>query len=170
MTDENKYINDSDLHRFNSFLQGDWGNRPYYDVRDLPPLEELFAGPIYYAILYLSNPTTAVGHWCVLVKHSEQGEYEYFDCLGLPPPQQVINLFQQAAENKTSHRALKLSWLKEPLMSKTGILCGKYVMMRLQTLPNSLDEFYALVKKLSSVMESPDHLVDTLIKMPFASE
>jgi hypothetical protein len=160
-----EYVNDADLFRFNSFLKGPVGG-VYHEIGpDLPSLEDLFPENVYYAILFKRNPHSVVGHWVVLIKFSDT-VFEYFDCLGDPVPQPVL---QRLEEYGLMHNVQpQLHRSSRSLMTRDGIICGKWVMFRL-CLPNSLAKFNAFFDTLLGKRSKlkPDDIVNFVINIPY---
>ena len=153
-----RYISNRDLARF-SIGQRLTGVLPldpgYHHIDELPPLDVIFEDPeVYYTFIFLENPDNEVGHWVLLIKLSED-KYEYFDCLAKPIPQQVLNLF--------AGTSAVLESCQKALMNRKGIICGKWCMFRVSTLPHSLTDFYAMFKHWK---REPDELVDFIVNIP----
>lgn len=157
-----KYINDIDLSRFNNFLQGDSPASTFYYMDDLPSLESLFPEHVYYAILFKKNPGSEVGHWVCLIQISDT-DFEYFDCLGGPLPQEIVDLF--------TGRHANVHHSKKPFMARDNYICGKWVMFRIMCLPNDLATFTAFVEKLTNRRKiTPDSIVDFIINIPYGEK
>lgn len=160
-----KLISDADLFRFNTFLKGPTGSTFYTIDETLPPIEDLFPEHVFYAILFQKTPSSTIGHWVVLIQHDEK-IFEYFDCLGNEVPLVVLdrlNLYGRINNiNPILHRNSR------SLMAKDGVICGKWVMFRLMTLPNSLEKFNAFIKGLVGKRKgfTADMVVNFLINIP----
>lgn len=156
-----RYISDADLFRFNIFLKGP-GSDTFYYIDDLPSIDEMFPENVYYAILFKKNPGSTIGHWVCLIKFSED-VFEYFDCLGKPPPDAVYEALSQYGNVtlQQSHR---------PLMAPNGIICGKWVMFRIMCLPNTIKQFHSffdsIIPRKSRL--TPDAVVNFIINIPYA--
>lgn len=161
-----KYINDIDLGRFNLFLQGNGSAkaRTFYHMDNLPSIEEMFPDHIYYAILHRKNPGTHVGHWVLLTKFDE-GVFEYFDCLGEEMPFELQVILDNYSELNSI--PVELIESRRKLMAKTNFICGKWVMFRLMTLPNTLKEFYTFLGKVTGKKMTPDALVNFVVNIPY---
>lgn len=154
-----RYVNDADLFRFNQFLKGP-GSDVYHEIGDgLPSIEEMFPDHVYYAILFKRNPSSPVGHWVVLIKFSDN-TFEYFDCLGQPVPKEVLQRLEEYSPEVVLHRNSR------SLMAPDGVLCGKWVMLRLLALPHPLREFNAFFDRKGKL--TPDQVVNFLINIPYA--
>ena len=151
-----KLISNTDLARFNSFLQGYTGQNTYYFVDNLPSLDTIFAENVYYAFLFKKWPGQTVGHWVALIKF-EEDHFEYFDCLGEKPPQEVLNLFEQVPGPIT------LDYTSRSLMAPNNTICGKWCIFRTFCLPAGLGDF---IKLFSSWKKTPDSLVDFVVRIP----
>lgn len=152
-----KYISDHDLSRFNMFLRGNSGERTFHKVSELPPLDSLFTDSNYYTVLFKEWPGETIGHWVLLIKFSDT-HYEYFDCLGDPPPAEVFELLESSGVN------VRLDYTTRRLMALTGTICGKWCMFRLICLPNSLEKFLEFFKK--STKGTPDSIVSFIVNIP----
>ncbi len=162
-----EYVNDADLFRFNSFLKGPVGG-VYHEIGpNLPSLEDLFPENAYYAILFKRNPDSVVGHWVVLIKFSDT-VFEYFDCLGDPVPREVLARLEEA-QGVRGNQGVTLNRNSRSLMARDGIICGKWVMFRLLTLPNSLAKFNAFFDTLLGKRSKlkPDGIVNFVINIPY---
>ena len=163
------YINDADLFRFNSFLKGPEG-RTYYEIGDsLPSIDDMFQGNVYYAILFKRNPSSVVGHWVALIKFSDS-TFEFFDCLGQPVPQPVLDRLEEYGLEKGLTPQLHRT--SRSLMAKDGIICGHWVMFRLLTLPKTLAQFQGFFSKLIPKRSkiSNDDVVRFVINIPYATK
>ena len=155
-----KYISDYDLSRFNLFLRGNTGQSTFYSINNLPPLDLMFGGQSYYAVLFKEWPGEVVGHWVLLTKISDD-HYEYFDCLGEPPPEEVLSLLESSGID------VRLDYTTTSLMNPKGTICGKWCMFRLMCLPNNLQGFLKFFKKFSG---TPDSVVDFVVNIPVDEE
>ena len=160
-----KLISDADLSRFNGFIKGPTGGTYYVIDDSLPSIDELFQGHVYYAILYQAHPSSAIGHWVCLIKFSDT-VFEYFDCLGNPPPPILLELLEGYGRlheiTPTLHRNSR------SLMDKRGSICGKWVMFRILALPNTLESFNAFIKVLVGKRKglTADMIVNFLVNIP----
>lgn len=160
-----KLISDADLSRFNGFIKGPTGGTYYVLDDSLPSIDELFQGHVYYAILYQAHPSSTIGHWVCLIKFSDTC-FEYFDCLGGPPPSILLDRLEEygllQGVTPTLHRNSR------SLMDKSGNICGKWVMFRLMALPNSLEKFNTFIKLLVGKRKglTADMIVNFLINIP----
>ena len=162
-----KYINDADLFRFNQFLKGP-GSEVYHEIGpNLPSVEEMFPEHVYYAILFRRNPNSTVGHWVVLIKFSDT-VFEYFDCLGDPVPQPVIERLEEYAQGGE----ITLQRNSRSLMARDGIICGKWVMFRLMCLPNGIAKFNAFFDSLLGKKRkmTADAIVNFVVNIPYAEK
>jgi hypothetical protein len=160
-----KLISDADLSRFNGFLKGPTGGT-YHAIDDsLPSIEELFPDHVYYAILFKTVPNSVVGHWVCLIRFSDT-RFEFFDCLGDPPPSVVLDRLREYGLLQGIAPVLQRN--SRSLMSKTGTICGKWVMFRLLSLPNSLEKFNTFIKTIVGKRKglSADAIVNFLINIP----
>lgn len=153
-----RYISNRDLARF-SIGQRLTGVLPldpgYHHIDELPPLDVIFADPeVYYAFIFIEHSGKEVGHWVLLIKWSEE-QYEYFDCLADPIPKTVNDLFEG--------RNCVVDSCNQALMNRKGIICGKWCMFRVSTLPHNLSQFYAMFKHWK---REPDELVDFIVNIP----
>ena len=155
----NSLISSRDFSRFNQFLRN---GAPGVDYNlldwSLPPLEEVFSGENYFAVLFKPNAGSQVGHWVTLIKHT-QTRYEYFDCLGDEPP---AIIFQRLRELEDPNIVLEYS--SRGLMDRTNTICGRWVFCRLLSLPNSLPSFLNFFSKVKGI--TPDQLVSFLYNIP----
>lgn len=152
-----KYISSRDLSRFNLFLQQKQALSTFYYLENPPPLSQMFSGDDYYAILFKEYPGETVGHWVVLIKHSET-LYEYFDCLGVPPPDSLVKLIENSVDDN-----VVLESTSRKLMHEDNTICGKWVIFRLMCLPNSLEDF---LKFFAKIKMKPDDVVEFIINLP----
>lgn len=158
MSQFSSLISDRDFSRFNQFLRnGEPGKDFYYLDETLPSLSELFSGENYYAILFKRNPGTEIGHWVTLICIEENSHYEYFDCLGKPPPQVIFDRLKGIGK-------VNLDFTQRSLMNVNNSICGRWVFCRLLALPSSLKEFLEFFKKLKG--HTPDQLVSFLFNIP----
>lgn len=152
-------ISNRDFRRFNDFLRNGAPGAEFYTVDDsLPPISQIFSGDNYYAILFLRNPGSEIGHWVTLICHEEGKRYEYFDCLGNAPPPIIFKRLRELGES------VKLEFTSRSLMGKTNNICGRWVFCRLLALPATLKEFLDFFSKLKG--HTPDSLVSFLFKIP----
>lgn len=158
-----KYINDVDLGRFNLFLQGNAQVQTFYHVDNLPSIEEMFPDHIYYAIMYKKNPDSVIGHWVLLLRWSLD-VFEYFDCLGSSTPPEVQSILDDYSELNSI--PIQLIESRRQLMHKQNYICGKWVIFRLMTIPQSLGQFYSFFDKIKTKM-TPDTLVNFVVNIPF---
>jgi len=102
-----------------------------------------------------------VGHWVLLIRHSET-KYEYFDCLAMPPPENILRIFQDHADLVGD---VKLEQLSNPVMKIDEIDCGKWVMIRINSLPTPLK---SLIKFFDDISEkySPSVFVKMFYNLP----
>jgi hypothetical protein len=120
---------------------------------------------VYYAILFKTVPNSVVGHWCCLIRFSDT-VFEFFDCLGDPPPPVVLDRLEEygllQGVTPTLHRNSRR------LMDKRGSICGKWVMFRLLALPSSLEKFNTFIKTLVGKRKglTADMIVNFLINIP----
>lgn len=151
-----KYISNFDLGRFNMFLRQNESLETFYYINDLPSLEEMFSDEKYYAILFKQWPGEEIGHWVLLIKFTET-RFEYFDCLGDSPPQEVINLLESQGFD------VNLDCTSRKLMDRNGTICGKWCMFRLLCIPNNLQKF---LKFIDSFKGKPDTIVNFIMNLP----
>ena len=168
MSDQDKYINDVDLRRFNLFLQGNTRAQTFYYMDDLPSVDTMFPDKVYSAILHKRNPEGNVGHWTLLIKWDEN-TFEYFDCLGDRAPIELQNVLDDYSELYS--KPLKLHESGRQLMGKHNYICGKWVIFRLMTIPRKLDEFYRFFDVLTKGPKgkqkvSPDAIVNFIVNIP----
>lgn len=149
------YISDIDLSRFNHFLQGQNAQKTFYRVDNLPTIDEMFGDETYHAVLFKQWPGQTVGHWVVLIKFTDT-HFEYFDCLGDPPPPEVYSCLEEYGD-------VTLDFTSRSLMGKENTVCGKWVMFRLFCLPANLEKFLEFFK---SWKKSPDSMVSFLVNLP----
>ena len=167
--DENKYINDVDLSRFNSFLQGPSSAHTFYRLDELPPIEDLFPEHIYYAFIFIQPPGTNIGHWTSLIKFDEL-KFEYFDCLGAPTPPELLDALE--VYSSTRGGSVQLDESHRPLMARDGYICGKWCIFRVMCLPRSIKAFHSFFKDLVGKKKgiTPDSIVDFVINIPYGEE
>jgi hypothetical protein len=165
-----KYISDNDISRFNNFLKGPGSDVFYRIGPDLPPVEEIFHDHVYYAVLFQENPDSHIGHWVCLIKISEN-QFEYFDCLGKTVPPEVNNILHDYKE-RNGLTELELYSTNRSLMNPKGYICGKWTMLRIMTLPSSLNAFIGFFDSLIGKVPKKgkpnrDQIVDFLISIPY---
>ena len=160
-----KLISDADLSRFNGFIKGPTGGTYHVIDDSLPSIEALFPDHVYYAILFKTVPSSTIGHWVTLIRYSDT-TFEYFACLGDPPPPVVLDRLQDYGLLQGVTPILHRN--SRSLMAKNGTICGKWVMFRLLTLPNSLEQFNAFIKALVGKRKgfTADTIVNFLINIP----
>ena len=156
------YISDLDIDRFSRFLNISKDVIRYEsDIKNFSDIDSLFEDTnSYFAVLFKSNndPNDPVGHWTCLLKHDEQ-TYEYFDCLGDPVPDNII---EAVAEG---YGVEKLFSLTKPLMDRDGIICGKWVISRILAAKSSLEEYYNFFTK-NITGKKPDDVINFLFNIP----
>lgn len=160
-----KYIDDLDLSRFNLFQQGNSTAKTFYYTDDLPPLEDLFPDHIYYAILHKKNQGSDVGHWVLLVRWDDL-TFEYFDCLGDAAPIEVVTMLDNYSE--LNSQPINLIESGRQLMNRNNFICGKWVMFRIMTLPNTLPQFHKFIDMITAKKKvTADAVVNFMINIPF---
>lgn len=156
-----KYISNFELERFNLFYRPTQQATPdLYLINSLPHLDEVFANPdVFYTFVFINYPGKSVGHWCLLIKNS-QNEFEWFDCLAQPIPEVLkVRLDEYANDHGI---VINLLSYKQPLMHRKNWICGKWCMFRVMTLPNNQEKFQRKLTKLKQVM-GLDDLVDFVV-------
>lgn len=154
----NSLISDRDFSRFNDFLRNGAPGIDYHLLDDtLPSMNQIFSGENYFAVLFKPNQGSMVGHWVVLIKHTEN-RYEYFDCLGDDPPAIIFERLRELGSTIT------LEFSSRGLMDRTNSICGRWVFCRLLALPNNLSSFIQFFKKIKGI--TPDQLVSFLYNIP----
>ena len=160
-----KLISDADLSRFNGFIKGPTGGT-YYVINDsLPTIEELFPEHVYYAILFKTTPNSTIGHWTCLIRFSDT-VFEFFDCLGDPPPPVVVDRLREYGLLQGITPVLQRN--SRSLMAKTGTICGKWIIFRIMALPASIEKFNAFLTALVGKRKglTADSIVNFLINIP----
>lgn len=157
--DINSYVNSVDLERYLGYLRFDY---PFiYRHSELPwDVNDMFRGNNTHAIILLHDDhPSGVGHYVCLRKDAVDGSgveyFTWFDCLGDPMPQTVVERFRKQSV---------VSFLDKPLMSKTENLCGKYCIAFVNAGNIELSLFEKL---LSSSKYSPDQLVANLYRLNY---
>lgn len=152
-----KYISNKDLEDFTRYL-GDFDNFLFFeeDIGNGISIDDLFNGDNYFAILFKKNPHSEIGHWTCMIKWDDY-QYEYFDCLAEPPAQNILN--------SVMIKGGTLEVLTKPLMHHEGIICGKWVISRISSIPTSLKEYTKFFKSISKKY-SPDSVINLLFNLP----
>lgn len=153
-----KYISNVELGRFNLFYRPTQEPVPdYLHLDSLPRLDEVFNHPdVFYTFVFINYPGQKVGHWCLLIKIDDH-TFEWFDCLAKPTPQILIDRLNEYANEHDV--VVRLSTMKEAVMSRKNWICGKWCMLRVATLPHSPEVFQDALTKFRKVMpldEIPD--------------
>lgn len=150
-----KLVSNHDIERF---VKSQNLSQPCIFFEDkIPHPSVLFAGHNSFAVIFLFNEGTDVGHWVLLINRSTERNkvVEYFDCLGKRPRKSISNIF--------SREDWTMICLNKPLMAPDGILCGKWVVARVQSKYTPLQTFYDMFT--SSSKFTPDELVDGLYRL-----
>lgn len=157
------FISNQDLERFTAYLNPKLKDFIFFesDLVDHTQLDDIFHDGNYFAILFKENPVSSVGHWVLLVKHKPT-KYEYFDCLGGLPPENLLRIFKQRSDFDGD---IKVSWLNRPLMGQQEIDCGKYVILRINSLPTQLKTFVKFFDDISEKY-SPSMFVNMFLNLP----
>lgn len=169
--DPDKLISNFDLNRFNRFLRGNNRFPTFFHIDELPSIDTMFAEDVYYVILYQDMLDEDVGHWVTLIKWDEN-TFEYFDCLGDPVRDQVLDRLNEYSEQH--NLKVELIEAKREIMDRDNFICGKWTMFRILTLPKTLKEFYnffdMLTTKRGKKKIHPDDIVDFVISLPYEPE
>lgn len=156
-----QYVTDVDISRFSQFLNLDRDAIRYeVDIITGNDILNLFENTnAYFCVLFKQdpNPRKVVGHWTCMIKHNDE-VYEYFDCLGDPVPENIINAFRQLGVQE-------LQYSDKELMNRNGIICGKWVISRVLALPNSLDSYVNFFLENIKGM-TPDEVINMLFNLP----
>ena len=122
-------------------------------------ITNLFPGSNTFAIIFLFNPGTEIGHWVLMTNHSTKTKrlVEYFDCLGNLPPKSIIKLCEI--------ERYELYFLDKPLMASNGILCGKYCISRIMSKDTPLDLYYEMLK--TNKKFTADELIDAMYRLQY---
>lgn len=163
MAKPSDFISNEDLERFTKFLNPRFRDFIFYeaDITEPHHLDEIFHDGNYFAIIFRENPQSNVGHWVLFVKHSPT-RYEYFDCLGLSIPENIYRVLEQRAEQDGD---ISLDRLTLPLMASNNNECGKYVMLRINSLPTPLKDFAKFFEDISKKY-SPDVFIKLFYNLP----
>jgi hypothetical protein len=154
--DINKYINDKDLIKFCNMYG--FNNKYIHNNNDINSIDELFSGKNYFAIIFIENKDSNIGHWVVL-KNIDDINYEYFDCLA-DDNERLLELFKLQKQDCT------LTCLNKPLMKPDGILCGKYCISYILSGDLELNEYARLLS--SNKLVHPDEYIDKLYRVDYS--
>ena len=156
-----KYISDVDIDRFSRFLGIDKDVIVFEsDIQSGQDIDAMFEGTnAYFCVLFKENPNPddPVGHWTCLIKFNDT-HYEYFDCLGNPVPENIIQAVIEVGGEE-------LSCLTTNLMDLDGIICGKWVISRVLALPNTLEDYSSFFLNKTKGMR-PDEVISLLFNLP----
>jgi len=116
-------------------------------------LEKIF-GERYSIILFIPNedPLIKIGHF-VLLSWLEEKLLEYFDSFAQEPHDFVKELVKM--------NNLKLRTSSQKLQEDDSLVCSKFCLLRMQSLPTHLDNFIKILKNNDKL--TPDQIVDFLI-------
>lgn len=135
---------------------------PIYKAAEVTEFESLFEGENVYVILFEENEGSDVGHWTLLIKLADgddelNGYFEYFDCLGRPPPDNFNEIMERDQ--------YFIQFLRRPVMEDTQMLCGKYVISRILSVDTPLEDY---VKILTGNKHfSPDEIIDMMYRIQY---
>ena len=118
-------------------------------LKEINSVQELF-GKDYFKIIYIGNYEN-IGHWTVIFDRSD-GCVEFFCSYG-----QIYDEIKEFCERLD----IGCIYNTEKLQENNSIVCGKWVLARINNYPNDIDEFvdfFLIFKKHFS----PDQLVNFL--------
>lgn len=122
------------------------------ELQHIQNLDQLF-GQRFFCYVFSTIPGENIGHF-TLLSHIEYEKIEYFDSFARVPDE--VKEFVERLNLKCIH-------LNKPLQNKNSFLCGKWCMMRLSSIPTSLDIFYNIFS--TNNIFTADQMVDKLIQV-----
>ena len=147
-------------HDLNKFIQSqNLKHKCMFFEDEFESIDELFPGDNNFAVVFLYNEGTEVGHWVLLLNlsTSDKKHIEYFDCLGKKPIPRI-----EIIRKRDNY---DITFLNKALMAPDGILCGKYVISRIMSRDTKLDIYFKILTSNKSF--TPDAIIDNMYRLEY---